>query len=248
MKTIKHIVIISAVLLIVCSVYGQNTGRSGTKNSGNKTINKNQASNRLDKDAAFINPGKIDISRINQIGHDKYIRKLKNSGNIGKNQAFQNGRQGTSGYLFIEQFGNNNKARQNIYGKNHAVTQQYGNSNWADIQVQNGRNNDAVIIQSDDNNKARIQQQNKGHNAVINQYEGNNKAFINQNGSDNMVKIDQSGGSLLKIDQKGLKNVIIPELQFDIKKIKDILEENERENYVRLKNTKDLITKEIQSD
>lgn len=47
---------------------------------------------------------------------------------------------------------------------------------------------------------------------------------------------------------KGLKNVIIPELQFDIKKIKDILEENERENYVRLKNTKDLITKEIQSD
>jgi len=47
---------------------------------------------------------------------------------------------------------------------------------------------------------------------------------------------------------KGLKNVIIPELQFDIKKIKDILEENERENYVRLKNTKDLITREIQSD
>ena len=44
---------------------------------------------------------------------------------------------------------------------------------------------------------------------------------------------------------RGLKNIIIPELQFDIKKIKDILEENERENYVRLKNTKDLITKEI---
>ena len=44
---------------------------------------------------------------------------------------------------------------------------------------------------------------------------------------------------------KGLKNIIIPELQFDIKKIKDILEENERENYVRLKNTKDLITKEV---
>lgn len=44
---------------------------------------------------------------------------------------------------------------------------------------------------------------------------------------------------------KGLKNIIIPELQFDIKKIKEILEENERENYVRLKNTKDLITKEV---
>jgi len=41
----------------------------------------------------------------------------------------------------------------------------------------------------------------------------------------------------------GLKNIIIPELVHDIKKIKDILEENERENYVRLKNTKDLITR-----
>jgi len=44
---------------------------------------------------------------------------------------------------------------------------------------------------------------------------------------------------------RGLKNVVIPELQFEIKKIKEILEENERENYVRLKSTKDLITKEI---
>ena len=41
----------------------------------------------------------------------------------------------------------------------------------------------------------------------------------------------------------GLKNVIIPELIYDIKKIKDILEENERENYTRLKATKDLITR-----
>lgn len=41
----------------------------------------------------------------------------------------------------------------------------------------------------------------------------------------------------------GLKNVIIPELTHDVKKVKDILEENERENYVRLKNTKDLITR-----
>jgi vacuolar-type H+-ATPase subunit D/Vma8 len=44
---------------------------------------------------------------------------------------------------------------------------------------------------------------------------------------------------------RGLKNVVIPELQFEIKKIKETLEENERENYVRLKSTKDLITKEI---
>lgn len=41
----------------------------------------------------------------------------------------------------------------------------------------------------------------------------------------------------------GLKNVIIPELTEDVKKIKSILEENERENYVRLKNTKDLINR-----
>ena len=41
----------------------------------------------------------------------------------------------------------------------------------------------------------------------------------------------------------GLKNVIIPELTEDVKKIKGILEENERENYVRLKNTKDLINR-----
>lgn len=43
----------------------------------------------------------------------------------------------------------------------------------------------------------------------------------------------------------GLKNVIIPELQIDIKKIKAVLEEIERENYVRLKNTKNLITKNV---
>ncbi len=42
----------------------------------------------------------------------------------------------------------------------------------------------------------------------------------------------------------GLKNVIIPKLKYDIKQIKGILEEIERENYVRLKKTKDLITKE----
>ncbi len=42
----------------------------------------------------------------------------------------------------------------------------------------------------------------------------------------------------------GLKNVIIPKLKSDIKKIKEILEEVERENYVRLKKTKDLIIKE----
>ncbi len=39
----------------------------------------------------------------------------------------------------------------------------------------------------------------------------------------------------------GLKKKIIPELQIEIKKINDILEEVERENFVRLKKTKDLI-------
>ena len=39
----------------------------------------------------------------------------------------------------------------------------------------------------------------------------------------------------------GLKNIIIPQLKSNIKLIKDILEEIERENYIRLKKTKDLI-------
>ncbi len=42
----------------------------------------------------------------------------------------------------------------------------------------------------------------------------------------------------------GLKNVIIPKLESTIKQIKEILEEIERENYVRLKKTKDLIIKQ----
>lgn len=42
----------------------------------------------------------------------------------------------------------------------------------------------------------------------------------------------------------GLKNVITPRLETQIKQIKDILEEIERENYVRLKKTKDLIIKQ----
>lgn len=40
---------------------------------------------------------------------------------------------------------------------------------------------------------------------------------------------------------KGLKNIIIPQLKENIKMIKEILEENERQNYIRLKKTKDLI-------
>jgi len=38
-----------------------------------------------------------------------------------------------------------------------------------------------------------------------------------------------------------LENIIIPNLQLDIKKIKDIIEESEREEYVRLKITKETI-------
>jgi V/A-type H+-transporting ATPase subunit D len=42
----------------------------------------------------------------------------------------------------------------------------------------------------------------------------------------------------------GLKNIITPRLKDNIKQIKEILEEIERENYVRLKKTKDLIIKQ----
>lgn len=41
----------------------------------------------------------------------------------------------------------------------------------------------------------------------------------------------------------GLKNIIIPKLEFDIKDIKGKLEEIDRESFVRLKKTKDLIYK-----
>ena len=41
----------------------------------------------------------------------------------------------------------------------------------------------------------------------------------------------------------GLKNIVIPSLSLDIKEIKGILEELDRENFVRLKKTKDLIKK-----
>jgi len=69
-----------------------------------------------------------------------------------------------------------------------------------------------------------------------------------------LIIVAQSEDLLLKLSLtfkkinrriNGLKNVIIPELQIDIKKIKAVLEEIERENYVRLKNTKDLITKKV---
>jgi len=41
----------------------------------------------------------------------------------------------------------------------------------------------------------------------------------------------------------GLKNIIIPKLETDLKMIRDILEESERENFIRLKKTKDMIAK-----
>ena len=41
----------------------------------------------------------------------------------------------------------------------------------------------------------------------------------------------------------GLKNVIIPGYKSDLKKITEILEEMGRDGFVRLKKTKDLITK-----
>jgi V/A-type H+-transporting ATPase subunit D len=45
----------------------------------------------------------------------------------------------------------------------------------------------------------------------------------------------------------GLKNVIIPDLELDIKKIKEILEEAQRESFVRLKKTKDLLKRKKES-
>lgn len=69
-----------------------------------------------------------------------------------------------------------------------------------------------------------------------------------------LIDVAQSEDLLLKLSLtykkinrriNGLKNVIIPELQIDIKKIKAVLEEIERENYVRLKNTKKIITKNV---
>jgi len=41
----------------------------------------------------------------------------------------------------------------------------------------------------------------------------------------------------------GLKYIIVPELQVTIKRLKEYLEEAERENSVRLKKTKELIKK-----
>jgi len=52
-----------------------------------------------------------------------------------------------------------------------------------------------------------------------------------------------------KIDRRinGLENIIIPNLGEDITKIKKILEESERESFVRLKKTKNLIDKKVKS-
>ncbi len=69
---------------------------------------------------------------------------------------------------------------------------------------------------------------------------------------ENLIRLAETEDMLLKFAYNfnklnrrinGLKNIIIPNLQLEIKKIKEILEENERENYVRFKKTKDLIYK-----
>ena len=55
----------------------------------------------------------------------------------------------------------------------------------------------------------------------------------------------KAGSDYKKVNRRinGLKNVIIPDLEMDIKKIREILEEVQRESFVRLKKTKDLIKK-----
>lgn len=67
---------------------------------------------------------------------------------------------------------------------------------------------------------------------------------------DSLIKFSEIEDLLLKYSLNfkkvnrrinGLKNIIIPRLKEDIKKIKEVLEEIEREGYIRLKKTKDLI-------
>ncbi|MFX1273932.1 MAG: V-type ATP synthase subunit D [Promethearchaeota archaeon] len=69
-----------------------------------------------------------------------------------------------------------------------------------------------------------------------------------------LIKLAEKEDSMLtfayhfkKIDRRinGLDNIIIPNLQEDINKIKKILEELERESFVRLKKTKNLINKKL---
>ena len=69
---------------------------------------------------------------------------------------------------------------------------------------------------------------------------------------DNFIEMAQKEGLMLNYSQNfkkinrrinALRNIIIPGQELEIKKIKEILEETDRENYVRLKKTKDLITK-----
>ena len=73
---------------------------------------------------------------------------------------------------------------------------------------------------------------------------------ILKNFFENMIDYAQNEEILLKLlfnfkkitrRINGLKNVIKPQLELDIKMIKEILEELERENFVRLKKTKILI-------
>lgn len=51
--------------------------------------------------------------------------------------------------------------------------------------------------------------------------------------------------SFKKVNRRinGLKNIIIPNLSIEIKKIKMILEEIDRENFVRLKKIKNMLNK-----
>ncbi|MFX0057803.1 MAG: V-type ATP synthase subunit D [Candidatus Heimdallarchaeota archaeon] len=76
--------------------------------------------------------------------------------------------------------------------------------------------------------------------------------FILENFFESLIKLAEKEDLFIKFVHyfnritrriNGLKNIIIPRLIADIKKIREILEENDRENFVRLKKTKDLIQK-----
>jgi len=69
---------------------------------------------------------------------------------------------------------------------------------------------------------------------------------------ENLIFMAEKEGLMLNYSQNfkkinrrinALRNIIIPGQELEIKKIKAILEETDRENYVRLKKTKDLIAK-----
>jgi len=156
---------------------------------------------------------KYDMSKIRQIDSENRSAYI-NDGAIGK-QYSRDGKgniasqsKSSSGFQYIEQFGNDNSVNHEVREKSNSYTSQFGSKNNAEVKMKNGSKNQSRILQTEDKNRANIKQENSGHNAIINQYKGENNARISQSGSQNWVDIDQSKGSELDIKQSGSKNVI----------------------------------------